>query len=90
MPRSYLMSWEGEPHFRWVKMFRGLRYRITCSEMGLSRDRWTKEESAATANQWWEYNLPKILEAHAMSLNNAPELKQLGGRLDYAKRHGME
>jgi hypothetical protein len=34
-------------------MSRGTRYRVACSELGLPRRQWTREGSAAAANQWW-------------------------------------
>lgn len=34
MPRKYQAgTWEGEPHYRWVKMYKGVRYRVTCKEL---------------------------------------------------------
>src|SRR5947209_5333387 len=55
--RKFLMSWEGKPYYRWVKMFKGVRYRVTCEDLGLRRDRWTKEDSWQAANQWWQDRL---------------------------------
>jgi integrase len=45
------MSWEGSPNFRWVKMYRGVRYRVTCHELGATA--FTKETTMGLANQWW-------------------------------------
>ncbi|HEY7427681.1 MAG TPA: hypothetical protein VH682_25850, partial [Gemmataceae bacterium] len=56
MPRRELMSWEGSPNFRWVKMHKGVRYRVTCEELQTQR---TKEGSIVKANEWWR---KKILE----------------------------
>lgn len=50
MPRSEQMSWEGKPNFRWVRMFKGIRYRVTCDELQVPRN---KEQSQAAANAWW-------------------------------------
>jgi len=52
--RKFMMSWEGKPYYRWVKMFKGHRYRVTCETLGLRQDRWTKEDSWQPANQWWQ------------------------------------
>jgi hypothetical protein len=43
MCRKYEMSWEDRPAHRWVKMFKGVRYRVTCEE--LRAQVWTKEGS---------------------------------------------
>jgi hypothetical protein len=58
--RKFLMSWEGKPYYRWVKMFQGVRYRVTCEALGLRRDRWTKEDSWQAANQWWQGRLAEL------------------------------
>src|SRR5690348_126122 len=50
MPRQQLMSWETGPAFRWVKMYKGTRYRVSCDELKTAR---TKEASIAAANNWW-------------------------------------
>ena len=50
MPRTCHMSWEGPPKFRWVKMHRGHRYRISCEELGAMV--YTQDGSAALANAW--------------------------------------
>ena len=54
MGRKYLMSWDGSPNFRWVKMYRGVRYRVSCADLGLAEQLWTKEDSYQLANQWWQ------------------------------------
>ena len=51
MPRAVNMSWEGHPGYRWVKMFRGSRYRVSCQELGAIT--WTKEFTVQLANEWW-------------------------------------
>jgi integrase len=53
MARTTLMSWEGDPCYRWVKMYRGRRYRISCHDLGVPRSQWTKEGSYQAANLWW-------------------------------------
>ena len=54
MPRHYSMSWEGHPHYRWVKMFTGVRYRVNCSELPIDRTKYTRVGSATAANAWWD------------------------------------
>ncbi len=51
MPRKNLMSWEGKPNFRWVKMYKGVRYRVSCEE--LRSPLYTEEGSRKLANEWW-------------------------------------
>ena len=51
---------EGKPDYRWVKRFRGVRYRVTCESLGLPRDGWTKEDSWQAANQWWQDHLAEL------------------------------
>jgi integrase len=53
MPRKYLMSWEGPPNYRWVKMYKRVRYRIHCADLGLPEGHWTEERSYQAANEWW-------------------------------------
>ena len=55
MPRLYLMSWEGPPHNRWVKMYKGVRYRVSCQDLGAMM--FTKEGTAKQANEWWRKKL---------------------------------
>jgi hypothetical protein len=52
------MSWEGQPNFRWVKMYKGVRYRVTCDELGAMM--YTQEDSAKLANQWWKRKQAEI------------------------------
>lgn len=52
MPKHYEMSWEGSPKNRWVKMYRGARYRVTCQELGAMV--FTQEGSYKLANAWWK------------------------------------
>jgi hypothetical protein len=53
MPRKFELSWEGHPAYRWVKMYKGDRYRISCADLGIPQARWTKEDSYQAANAWW-------------------------------------
>jgi integrase len=58
MPRREQMSWDGDPNYRWVKMYRGVRYRVTCEELGTAAR--TKEATLALANEWWRKKLLEI------------------------------
>lgn len=57
MGRSFEMNWEGHPNFRWVKMYKGNRYRVNCEELGTPK---TKEDSYQAANNWWRQKLVEI------------------------------
>jgi integrase len=58
MPRACEMSWEGAPAYRWVRMYRGVRYRVSCQELGASV--WTKEATHPLANEWWRRKLAEL------------------------------
>jgi hypothetical protein len=49
MARAYHMSWDG-PRGRWVKMYKGQRFTVACSVLGVPA---TKEGSYQAANAWW-------------------------------------
>ncbi len=59
MATRYEMSWEGAPAYRWVKMYKGTRYRVTCQELGAMV--WTKEATGQLANQWWRRKQAELL-----------------------------
>ncbi len=77
--RKVIMTWDGR-NLQWQKMFQGLRFRVTCSELGLPRELWTKNDSYLKANEWWE----------AMRGTLTP-LAKAGGQeqLDEAKTAGL-
>src|SRR5277367_4749510 len=59
MPRKRPGSWEGHPHYRWVKMVNGKRHRITCANhLRLPPELWTELGSIQAANDYWD-NLEK-------------------------------
>lgn len=60
MPAKPLMSWEGHPQYRWVKMKGGVKYRVTCAELDLPRNKWTKDGSYLHANDWWRKKLTEL------------------------------
>src|SRR3954471_8624278 len=53
MARTYQMTWEGHPGYRWKKMHRGAMYRVSCADLGFPENRWTKEDTYQAANEWW-------------------------------------
>ncbi len=53
MPRKAELTWEGAPRNRWSVMLGGVRYRVTCGQLGLPREQWTKDASYQAANAWW-------------------------------------
>ena len=81
MPRSYSMSWI-ESRQRWMKMYKGSRYVISCKALGVPA---TKEESYQAANQWWVQKQKEIdgnaqptdrkREALEILVENAPHRK---------------
>lgn len=54
-----LMTYEGAPNYRWVKMYKGVRYRVKCSEVPGVVGR-TKEASLKAANEWWKRKLAEL------------------------------
>jgi integrase len=81
------MSWQGQRLHRWDRMYKGTRYRVTCQQLGLPRDQWTKEGSRAAANAWW---LRKKAELDAPGPHPHQEvLNTLDQRLAYAQRHDL-
>jgi len=85
MARKYTMSWEGSPYFRWVKMYKGTRYRISCTDLELPQVSWTKDESYHAANAWWEKKRAEI-DGQDPRRKIVGELQR---RVDYAERHGL-
>jgi integrase len=58
MPRQKLMSYEGAPNYRWVKMYKGERYRVTCEQLGAMI--YTEEATWKLANEWWRKKLAEL------------------------------
>lgn len=85
MPRAYSMSWESHPHYRWVKMYKGCRHRVHCSELGLPRDRWTRDGSAVAANEWWTRKRAEVDSAAERQHPHADILAELAERLRVGK-----
>jgi len=83
MPRKYEMSWEGAPNYRWCKMHKGTRYRVSCDDLKAAP---TKEGSYQAANNWW---LRKVAELTVRQVE--PEQQQLldaiQRKLDYSTQH---
>lgn len=90
MPRAYLMSWEGPPHCRWVKMHKGVRYRVSCADLKAAA--WTKEGSGKLANEWWGRKLAELagphprVEAVRQALAEEDDLSRLSREIEALKR----
>jgi hypothetical protein len=56
MGRHYRLSWDAI-HHQWRKRVNGQPFRVTCGELGLPRERWTKEQSYQAANEWLDNQL---------------------------------
>lgn len=80
MPRKKPASWEGAPNYRWSKMIRGKRYRVTCRKLGLHASDWTKDRSWDAAKRYFDQLEPPAPEVPA-------EVKQLDEKLSYVKQH---
>lgn len=89
MPRKYRMSWEGAPHFRWVKMHKGKRHRVSCDALKLPRASWTKELSYQAANDWWAKKRAELEGGNDADHPHAEFIADLQRKLGYAQRHGM-
>jgi integrase len=57
MSATYLMRWEGAPAYRWVKMHNGKRFRVSCDDLGVPKN---KESSYLAANEWWRKKLSEL------------------------------
>ncbi len=86
MGRKFSMSWEGSPNYRWVKMFRGHRYRVSCDDLKSPR---TKEGSYQAANDWWQSQLAR-LRVETIDPERAEQLDALALKLSYAANHAPE
>jgi integrase len=84
------MSWEGEPHFRWTKMLKGDRYKVTCAELGVARINWTKDGSYQEANEWWLSQRARIDKERVAAHPHADTLADLQRRIEYADRQGLQ
>lgn len=89
MPRAFAMSWEGHPYCRWVKMYRGTRYRVHCSELGLPKTKWTREASAPAANAWWTQQRADLERADATVHPHARVLHELAERVRVGRAAGI-
>lgn len=76
-------TFEAGPNFRWTKMFRGKRYRVSCAELGLDREQWTKEGSYRAANQWWHDVLQgRKKEVQALAADNMAVMMDIAETLN--------
>jgi integrase len=85
MARKYLMSWEGHPYYRWVKMHKKTRYRVSCDDLNAPR---TKEGSYQQANDWWLKKLATLQPAPPIEKQEA--LDDIARKIDYAANHAPE
>jgi integrase len=58
MSRKYLMKWRGKPYYLWRKMYKGVRYTVTCEQ--LNAPVYTEEGSYRLANAWWQRKLGEL------------------------------
>lgn len=86
MPRKYLMTWEGSPNYRWSKMYKGTRYRVSCDDLRAPR---TKEGSYLRANDWWLKKLAQ-LDVQRIDPERQEILDAIQTKLDYAANHAPE
>src|SRR3954466_7188524 len=76
MPRKYLMTWiEGRQ--RWMKMYRGKRYVISCKALNVPP---TKDASYQAANEWWEGKLAEIEQQPPAKDHRVEALEMVVGR----------
>ena len=53
MPRAYPGTFEGRPRYRWTTMVNGQRLRVTCNQLNLPREQWTKDGSYQAADEYF-------------------------------------
>jgi integrase len=85
MPRKEEMNWEAR-HSRWHRMHQGVRYRVTCAELGVPP---TREGSWKAANDWWRNRMAEVTAARRPHPHQE-QLNELAERLAYAKAHGLD
>jgi integrase len=78
-----MMSWEGSPNFRWVKMHKRHRYRISCGELGVGR---SKEDSYQAANRWWQAKLAELEKAR-VGEERSEAVSDIDRKILYASTH---
>lgn len=86
MGRTQNMTWEGHPNYRWVKMYRGKRYRVSCDELGVPR---SKDESYQAANHWWKTRLLEI-GLRSVDPDKRQALAEIEAKLKYAASHAPD
>jgi integrase len=85
MGRAYEMSWEGSPAYRWVKMYKGTRYRVSCEE--LRAPLFTAEGSYKLANDWWRNKLAELNKpSPEEEITNRYKLADLEEQIDQAQK----
>jgi len=82
MPRKFLMGFEIGPK-RWRKMYKGERYEVYCSGLGLSEGEWTELGSYQAANDWW---LARKVEIDAKPPTLRPDVEEIVEKLRAKRR----
>lgn len=88
MPRKYLMSWEGNPAFRWKKEFRKKIYRVTCRELGFAENLWLKDATYQSANEWWIKKYAELVQSSKWHPHQEA-LDDLKSKADVAAQLGL-
>ena len=90
MPRIIPKGFEGAPAYRWVRMYKGNRYRVSCDELGLPPDQWNELGSYQLFNQWWAAKQQEIDgKLPAMPEEAKAVLGKLKRKLAYCQKEGL-
>jgi hypothetical protein len=89
MARRYLMSWQGSRLKRWDKMYNRVRYYVTCAQLNLPKQLWTKEGSREAANRWWIAKRAEVDAAAQQAHPHEQLLNTLDQRHAYAEQHDL-
>lgn len=71
MPSKPKMSWSGPPNRCWVKMYKGIRYKVLALDLGDG----TKEGTMLKANEWWEKKFAEIQGSQAIDAERQIKLE---------------
>ena len=71
MPRKYLMTPDFKVrHARWKKLYKGVVYRVSCSDLNIPEGAWNAQDSYQASNEWW---LAKRAELDSAGTPAAPQ-----------------
>src|SRR5687767_1189672 len=87
MPRRDPMSWEGAPYFRWAKMYKRNRLKVSGLDLGLPRDQWAEDGSRAAMRAWWRRKGVDIDGADALEPEVQQGANELGRKVAWAATH---